>query len=65
MPDAVGRGALPDALIDAHLDHLLGQQQDDGGWPIAFDPPSPAAAQEWRGLWTLDALSTLRAYGKI
>ena len=65
MPDAVGRHAFPDELLEAHLEHLLSQQQDDGGWPIAFEPPSPAAALEWRGRWTLDAVSTLRAYGKI
>ena len=65
MPDAVGRHAFADELIEAHLLHLLSQQQDDGGWPISFDPLSPAAAQEWRGRWTLDAVSTLRAYGKI
>ena len=65
MPDAVGRHAFPDELLETHLEHLLSQQQEDGGWPISFEPPSPAAALEWRGRWTLDALSTLRAYAKI
>jgi hypothetical protein len=30
-PDAVGRGAFSDALLDAHLDHLLASQSEDGG----------------------------------
>jgi hypothetical protein len=28
-------------------------------------PPSPAATYEWRAIVTLDALTTLRAYGRI
>ncbi len=65
MPDAIGRKALAEELVEAHLDQLAAQQQDDGGWPISFEPPSPASAFEWRGRWTLDALSTLRAYDRI
>lgn len=64
-PDAVGRAAFPDHLIDAHLDDLLARQQDDGGWPISWTPPGPAAICEWRAIVTLDALITLRAYGRI
>jgi hypothetical protein len=64
-PDAVGRAAFPDALLTAHLDDLLASQADDGGWPIAWDPPGPGAIAEWRGIWTLEALTSLRAYGRI
>jgi len=64
-PDAVGRAAFPDALLSAHLDDLLAAQTEDGGWPIAWSPPGPAAVLEWRGVWTLEALTTLRAYGRI
>ena len=64
-PDSVGRPAFEDAVIDAHLDDLGSRQEADGGWPIFFDPPSPAAVLEWRGRWTLDALATLRAYGRL
>jgi len=64
-PDAVGRTAFPDALIDTHLDGLSADQQEDGGWPIAWEPPGPGAAMEWRGAITLEALTILRAYGRI
>jgi hypothetical protein len=64
-PDSIARSAFPDDLIDAHLDDLASRQQDDGGWPIYFQPPSVAATFEWRGRWTLEALITLRAYGRI
>jgi hypothetical protein len=64
-PDAAGRGAFDDALIEAHLDALAAAQQEDGGWPIAFEPPSPAAGLEWRGHFTLQALVILRAYGRL
>jgi hypothetical protein len=64
-PDAVGRAAFPEALLAAHLDDLLAGQADDGGWPIAWTPPGPGAAAEWRGVVTLEALQILRAYGRI
>jgi hypothetical protein len=62
-PDAVGRAAFSDSLIAAHLDRLLTSQQEDGGWPITWTPPSPAAEMEWRGIWTVEALTMLRSYG--
>jgi hypothetical protein len=64
-PDAPARVLFPDTVIDEHLDHLVAQQQTDGGWPVFWDPPGPAAVVEWRGRWTLDALLALRAYGRI
>ncbi len=64
-PDAVGRAAFPEALLTAHLDDLLASQASDGGWPITWVPPGPGAAAEWRGVWTLEALTSLRAYGRI
>jgi hypothetical protein len=63
--DAIARAAFSDEIIDAHLDALTAQQQDDGGWPITWEAPGPGAAIEWRGRFTLDALITLRAYGRI
>jgi hypothetical protein len=64
-PRALGRRAFDDALLDAHLDALAAAQQEDGGWPISFEPPSAAAVHEWRGRWTLEALAALRAYGRL
>ncbi|HEX2559438.1 hypothetical protein [Phenylobacterium sp.] len=64
-PDAFCRGWFSDAVIAANLDHLAAQQQPDGGWPISWSPPGPAAVLEWRGVQTLKALRTLKAYGKL
>lgn len=64
-PDSPARSLFADDVIEAHLDALVAQQQEDGGWPISWTPPSDAAASEWRGKWTLDALRVLRAYGRV
>ncbi len=64
-PDSPLRPFFADDLIDAHLDDLLNRQQDDGGWPITFTAPSEAAHLEWRGRWTVEALLTLQAYGRV
>ena len=64
-PDCAARAVFDERLIERHLDDLLACQSDDGGWPIRFDPPSDAARIEWRGNWTVDALVTLRAWGRL
>ena len=64
-PASPVRALFADSVIESHLDALLAEQQDDGGWPIRWEPPGQAAVSEWRGKWTLDALRTLRAYGRI
>jgi hypothetical protein len=64
-PDSLARRLFDDATIDAHLDALAARQQHDGGWPISWQPPSDAAVVEWRGHITIEALKTLRAYGRL
>jgi hypothetical protein len=63
--DSIARPHFDDAFLQTHLDALAAKQQDDGGWPINFEPPSPGAAVEWRGRWTLEALETLRAWARL
>jgi hypothetical protein len=63
-PDRLARRLFDDATIEAHLDALEATQQEDGGWPITWEPPSAAAVSEWRGVWTYKALSVLDAYGR-
>lgn len=64
-PADPARAVFDAALLERHLDDLAASQCDDGGWPIYFQPPSEGAAIEWRGIWTLDALATLRAWGRL
>jgi hypothetical protein len=73
-PDAEGYGVPPtkfprdwfdDALYDAHLDKLESQQEDDGGWPVAWEPPGPGSLAAWRAILTIEALRTLRANGRL
>jgi hypothetical protein len=59
------RSLFTEAQIEAPLDRLQRDQQDDGGWPITWDPPAGAAANEWRGVVTLGALRTLTSYGRL
>jgi hypothetical protein len=47
-------------VIDAELERLAREQQDDGGWLVDFKSYSPAAALEWRGYMTVRAVSILR-----
>jgi hypothetical protein len=64
-PDVRWRPLFSDAQIEGHLDHLVESQEADGGWPITWDPPSTASRLEWRGIVTLHALRTLRAFGRL
>lgn len=63
-PESLARRLFSDEVIAAHLDALAGGQQEDGGWSFNWPAWNPAAALEWRGCVTIDALLTLRAYGK-
>lgn len=63
--DSHWRSLFTDAQVDGHLDRLMKAQQQDGGWPITWEPPNEAAVCEWRGVVTLQALRTLTSYGRI
>jgi len=55
--------------LDAHLDHLLAAQQPNGTWlpPWRWGEPAvwAVAEKEWSGILTLEALLTLREFGRI
>ena len=53
------------AIIQQHLEALAAKQQPDGGWPITWQPISPGCELEYRGIVTVGALKTLRAYGVL
>lgn len=64
-PSSWCRRAFPEVLVEEHLDAMAAAQNDDGGWPIAWPPVSPGCELEYRGMVTLNALETLRAYGRL
>jgi hypothetical protein len=52
-------------VIDADLERLAGLQQRDGGWTVDFEPASAAAALEWRGYATVQAIAILKRNGVL
>jgi hypothetical protein len=64
-PESMARVLFDGAAVDAHLDHLARGQQDDGGWTFNWPQWSDAAALDWRGFMTVDALTLLRANGRL
>lgn len=59
-PGGLARTLFASEVVGADLERLGNQQQPDGGWPVGFDTASPAAALEWRGYATVNAVSILR-----
>jgi hypothetical protein len=64
-PNSFCRPIFSEAQIEDHLTDLENQQEEDGGWPIRWEPPSEMARREWRAYKTVMALITLHAYGRI
>lgn len=61
-PDHPLRSCFRDAEIEADLQALIETQNEDGGWEINWPPVSKAVELEWRGILTVNRLSTLHAY---
>jgi hypothetical protein len=61
-PHSMSHRLFDAATIQNHLAALASRQQADGGWPISWPPISPACELEYRGIVTLNALITLKAY---
>jgi hypothetical protein len=62
-PQSLCRRLFDDATMQTHLDVLAQKQQEDGGWPISWTAVTPACELEYRGIVTINALKTLKAYG--
>ncbi|MGW6061569.1 hypothetical protein [Streptomyces sp. NPDC055189] len=73
-PESLARAWFTDAEMARSLDFLEQEQQEDGGWPILphgstrggtpLRQWAPGSALEARPIVTIEALRTLRAYGR-
>ncbi|MEV7724729.1 hypothetical protein AB0P15_08380 [Streptomyces sp. NPDC087917] len=63
-PDSLARGWFTDEELGRSLDFLAADQQPDGGWPLRRRAWAPGSSLERRPIATLEALLTLRAYGR-
>jgi hypothetical protein len=68
-PDSITAEVLADC-IPAYLDYLIGRQSPEGYWDPTwswseYSDDWEVAKREWRGDLTLDALVSLKAYGRI
>jgi hypothetical protein len=59
-PECRSRELFTDEAIEAHLDLVEADQQDDGGWMFDWLAWSPAQTAAWRGIVTIRALTWLR-----
>jgi hypothetical protein len=65
LPGGPVRKLFDPQLIEAELDRLEAEQQDDGGWRVDFASYSPAAELEWRGQITVKTLALLKRNGRL
>ncbi|NBM14109.1 hypothetical protein [Streptomyces sp. GC420] len=63
-PGSLARGWFTDEEMERSLDFLASEQQEDGGWPLRRRQWAPGTALEARPAVTIEALLTLRAYGR-
>jgi hypothetical protein len=64
-PDSIARPLFDDVVIGSHLTALAAAQAADGGWHFNWQEWNAATTLEWRAWVTIDALKTLRAYGRL
>ncbi|HEV2713245.1 MAG TPA: hypothetical protein VGU26_09120 [Gaiellaceae bacterium] len=64
-PAARSRSLFIDDQIEADLERLAREQQDDGGWMFDFGVWSEGQLAEYRGLFTFLALKALHVHGRL
>ncbi|MYW67230.1 hypothetical protein GTY65_24645 [Streptomyces sp. SID8379] len=64
VPESLARSWFTEEEMTRSLDHLAHEQQEDGGWPVNWRQWAPGTALEARPMVTIEALRTLRAYGR-
>jgi hypothetical protein len=62
-PESLARRWFTDEEMARSLEHLAGEQREDGGWPITWREWAPGTALESRPIVTIEALRTLQAHG--
>ncbi|MFE9413653.1 hypothetical protein ACFYN0_33440 [Streptomyces sp. NPDC006704] len=65
VPQSLARRWFTDEEMKRSLDHLEAEQREDGGWPVRWRAWAPGTALECRPMVTIEALRTLRAYGRF
>ncbi|MFF3850429.1 hypothetical protein [Streptomyces sp. NPDC002328] len=63
-PGSLARAWFTDDEMARSLGFLAADQREDGGWPIRWREWAPGTALEARPMVTIEALLTLRAYGR-
>lgn len=63
-PGSLARAWFTDEEMTRSLDFLASEQREDGGWPIRRRAWAPGTALEARPMLTVEALRTLKAYGR-
>ncbi|MFJ5772577.1 hypothetical protein [Streptomyces sp. NPDC093094] len=64
-PRSLARAWFTDEEMTRSLDFLAAEQAEDGGWPVRWRRWAPGTALEARPMVTIEALRTLRAYGRF
>jgi hypothetical protein len=64
-PHSRSRDLVSEEQIQAHLDLVEAEQQEDGGWMFDWLAWSPAQTNDWRGIVTIRALTWLRDHGRL
>ncbi|WP_227284622.1 hypothetical protein, partial [Boseongicola sp. H5] len=64
-PNSPGASFFTHEEIQPHLQFMIDQQQDDGGWPINWPPISDGVHSECRGIVTLRNLNILKSYNSL
>ena len=64
-PGSRSREMVGEAQIEAHLDAVEAEQQQDGGWMFDWRAWSPAQSNDWRGNVTIRALLWLGDNGRL
>lgn len=64
-PNSPAASFFTEDELQLHLETLVNQQQDDGGWPINWPAISEGVLSECRGIVTLRNLKLLRDYGRL